>query len=85
MAKTWASDKSTKPANKQEFINIIDDYGRALPANYTYNSEWYDLFFTDIQPVLDGKMTAADYVKQQQPKMQKLLDKAVEQENRSKK
>ncbi|MNU71227.1 Multiple sugar-binding protein precursor [compost metagenome] len=85
MAKTWAADTSTKPANKEEFIQIVQDYGRPLPANFTYNSEWYDLFFTDIQPVLDGKISAADYVKQEQPKMQKLLDKAIEQENKSKK
>ena len=85
MADEWAKDTSTKPANKQEFIDIVEDYGRALPGNYTYNAEWYDLFFTDIQPVLDGKITAADYVKQQQPKMQKLLDKAVEQEKKSQK
>ncbi len=83
MAKTWAKDTKTKPANKQEFLDIIEDYGRALPPNYTYNSEWYDLFFTDIQPVLDGKMTASDYVAQEQPKMQKLLDQAIEQEQRS--
>nr|WP_154984514.1 sugar ABC transporter substrate-binding protein [Paenibacillus xylanexedens] len=83
MADEWAKDTSTKPENKQEFIDIVKDYGRALPGNYTYNAEWYDMFFTDIQPVLDGKMSAADYVKQQQPKMQKLLDKAVEQEKKS--
>ena len=83
MAKDWAADTSTKPANKQEFMKIVQDYGRGLPGNYTYNEEWYQLFFTDIQPVMDGKVTAADYVKQEQPKMQKLLDKAIEQEKKT--
>ncbi|KAA9005420.1 sugar ABC transporter substrate-binding protein [Paenibacillus spiritus] len=85
MADTWAKDSSIKPANKEEFLQVVNEYGRSLPGNYTYNTEWYDLFFTDIQPVLDGKVTAADYVKSEQPKMQKLLDKAIAQEQKSKK
>lgn len=85
MAEQWAADSSTRPANKEEFLQIVNEYGRALPGQLTYNSEWYQLFFTDIQPVLDGKKTAAEYVKEQQPKMQALLDKAIEQEKRAKK
>ncbi|RUS47784.1 sugar ABC transporter substrate-binding protein [Cohnella sp. AR92] len=85
MAQTWAADTSTKPENKEEFLQIVNDYGRPLPSLLTYNAEWYNLFFTDIQPVIDGKISAADYVKQEQPKMQKLLDKAIEQEQNSKK
>ncbi|CAM4371554.1 sugar ABC transporter substrate-binding protein [Paenibacillus tarimensis] len=85
MAETWAADETTKPANKQEFLQIVNEYGRPLPGYRTYNAEWYQLFFTDIQPVLDGKITAAEFVKAEQPKMQKLLDKAIEQEQKSKK
>ncbi|MDQ0903722.1 sugar ABC transporter substrate-binding protein [Paenibacillus sp. V4I7] len=85
MADKWAADTSIKPANKKEFLEIVKDYGRAIPNTLTYNAEWHQLFFTDIQPVIDGKVTAADYVKGQQPKMQKLLDKAIEQEQKSKK
>ena len=76
MADTWVADSTTKPANKQEFLDIVNDYGRALPANNTYNAEWYDELFTNIQPVLDGKQTAADYLKEAQPKMQAFLDDA---------
>ncbi|MDN4621145.1 sugar ABC transporter substrate-binding protein, partial [Paenibacillus sp. PsM32] len=61
------------------------EYGRPLPVKYTYIADWYDIFFTYIQPVIDGKMSAADYVKQQQPKMQKLHDRALEQDQKSKK
>ncbi|MFC5467936.1 ABC transporter substrate-binding protein [Cohnella suwonensis] len=82
MAEKWAADTSFKPANKAEFLEIID-YGKPMPQTLTYNREWYDLFFTDIQPVLDGKITAAEYVKAEQPKMQKLLDKAIEQEQKA--
>jgi multiple sugar transport system substrate-binding protein len=85
MATEWAADTTTKPANKEEFLQIVNEYGRVLPGHYTYNAEWYNLFFTDVQPVIDGKITAAEYVKTQQPKMQKLLDKAIEQEEKSKK
>lgn len=84
MADEWAADTSTKPANKKEFLDVVGEYGRVLPGHYTWTAEWYDLFFTDIQPVLDGKISAADYVKQEQPKMQKLLDKAIEQANKAK-
>lgn len=79
MAATWVADSTTKPANKQEFLDIVNDYGRPLPGGFTYNAEWYDEFFTNIQPVLDGKQSAADYVKEAQPKMQQFLDSANQQ------
>ncbi|MFC4386334.1 ABC transporter substrate-binding protein [Gracilibacillus marinus] len=84
MAQEWAADDSSMPANKEEYLQIVEDYGRALPANNTYNAEWYDYFFTNVQPVLDGKKTAAEYVKEVQPKMQEYLDNAIELENQSK-
>jgi multiple sugar transport system substrate-binding protein len=83
VAEEWAANTSTKPANKQEFLDIINENGRSFPGEYTYTSEWYDEFFKNIQPVLDGKKTAAEYVKEEQPKMQKLLDAAIEQEKQS--
>jgi arabinooligosaccharide transport system substrate-binding protein len=76
MAETWVSDSTLPPANKQEFLEIVNDYGRALPANTTYSAEWYDELFKNIQPVLDGQQTAADYLAEVQPRMQELLDKA---------
>lgn len=79
MADTWVADSTTMPANKQEFLDVVNDYGRGLPANNTYNGEWYAELFTNIQPVLDGKQTAADYLKEAQPKMQAFLDSANQQ------
>ena len=79
MAEEWAADTSTMPANKEEFLQIVEEYGRALPGGNTYNAEWYDELFTNIQPVIDGEQTAADYLKQAQPKMQKFLDAANQQ------
>lgn len=85
VADTWAADTSIKPDNKQEFLDIINDYGRGFPAEKTYTAEWYDEFFKNIQPVLDGKTSVEDYVKEAQPKMQKLLDAAIEQEKQASK
>ncbi|WP_164234813.1 ABC transporter substrate-binding protein [Microbacterium hydrocarbonoxydans] len=76
MADTWVSESTLPPANKQEFLDVANDYGRALPANTTYSAEWYDELFKNIQPVLDGEQTAADYLAEVQPRMQELLDKA---------
>ncbi|OAS86876.1 ABC transporter substrate-binding protein [Metabacillus sp. KUDC1714] len=85
VAEKWAADTSIKPANKQEFLDIIGEHGRDLPTNFTYTGEWYDEFFKNIQPVIDGKKTAEEYVKEAQPKMQELLDKAIKQEEQAKK
>lgn len=74
MAKKWASDTTTVPKNKKEFLDIVEDYGRALPGANTYNPEWYDEFWVNIQAVLDGDKTAVEYVKEVQPKMQEKLD-----------
>ncbi|MFY9946512.1 MAG: sugar ABC transporter substrate-binding protein [Exiguobacterium chiriqhucha] len=83
IADNWAADTSIKPENKQEFLDLINDYGRGFPAEKTYTAEWYDEFFKNIQPVLDGKTSVEDYVKTAQPKMQKLLDAAIEQEKQA--
>ncbi|MCH5291507.1 MAG: sugar ABC transporter substrate-binding protein [Treponema sp.] len=70
-------NKPGNPANRQEFINIISETGRAWPFDYTYNRVWYDNFYVGIQKVLDGKMTAKEYCEKMEPKLQKDLDKAL--------
>lgn len=76
MADTWVASATLPPANKQEFLDVVNDYGRALPANTTYSAEWYDELWKNIQPVLDGKQTAQEYLDEVAPRMQQLLDKA---------
>ena len=76
MAAEWAAAPDAEPANRQEFLDIVQDYGRAMPAAYTYGAQWYDELWVNIQPVLDGKQTAADYLAEVQPKMQALLDES---------
>lgn len=78
MAQEWAAEPDAEPANRQEFLDIVQDYGRAMPAAFTYGAEWYDELWTNIQPVLDGTQTAADYLAAEQPKMQQLLDESNE-------
>jgi multiple sugar transport system substrate-binding protein len=68
--------KPGKPENRKEFIEIISDYGRSWPAEYSYTASWYSRFFMNIQPVLDGKVSAESYCKNIEPKMQRLLDRA---------
>lgn len=77
VAEDWAAEEGAEPANRQEFLDIVQDYGRAMPAAFTYGAEWYDELWTNIQPVLDGKETAADYLAETQPKMQSLLDESI--------
>ncbi|WP_102160898.1 ABC transporter substrate-binding protein [Zhihengliuella halotolerans] len=83
MAHEFAADDSTPPVNKEEFLDVIEDYGRALPPTYTYNPQWYDELYTNIQPVLEGRKTAADYLAEAQPRMQAFLDMANDQSEMS--
>lgn len=76
MAEEWAAAPDAEPANRKEFLDIVQDYGRAMPAAFTYGAQWYDELWTNIQPVIDGKQTAADYLAETQPKMQSLLDES---------
>jgi len=70
------------PANKEEFLRIVEDYGRRATQTYTYNSEWFTLFNTDVASVMLGEKSAADYVKQVQPEMQELLDKGIAEQGK---
>lgn len=79
MAYEYAEDDSTPPQNKEEFLRVVEDYGRALPPTFTYNPQWYDELYTNIQPVLEGRMTAEEYLAQAEPRMQDFLDMANEQ------
>lgn len=78
--KSLAKDYTSKPgfpANRKEFLNIIETTGRSWPFEGTYTRVWYDIFFRDVQLVLDGKETAASYCKRMKPVMQKELDKSL--------
>lgn len=79
MAAEWASEEGTSPANRQEFLDIVEDYGRPMPAAMTYGAAWYDEMWTNIQPVLDGQQSAEEYLAEVEPRMQALLDESNDQ------
>ncbi|WP_217178738.1 sugar ABC transporter substrate-binding protein [Streptomyces sp. AC495_CC817] len=70
-----AMDKA--PENKEEFLRIVEDYGRRATQTYTYNSEWFTVFNADVASVMLGEKTAAEYAEQVQPEMQQLLDEGI--------
>ena len=65
------------PANKAEFIRIIEDYGRRATQTYTYNSEWFGLFNANVASVWTGEQSAADFTASIEAEMQALLDEGI--------
>ena len=82
MAKNDYLTMDKAPANKAEFLRIVEDYGRRATQTYTYNSEWFTLFNTDVASVMLGEKTAADYTAAVQPEMQELLDKGIAEQGK---
>jgi len=78
-AAEWVQDTSVEPQNKQEYIDIVEDYGRFVPDMLTYTPEWLNAFHTDLQPVLEGRRDVAEYLAATQPVMQGFLDAGHEQ------
>ncbi len=78
MAKNDYMNMNKAPANKQVFLDIIEDpeMGQFKSVYYTKNTTWYSYFNSESSKVWSGKMTAAEFVKEIQPEMQKRLDSA---------
>lgn len=76
MAKGEYLKSDLKPANKEEFIQILEDYGRTYEYYSTYNSEWMAPFNVGLAEVITGRKSAADFCKEVEPQMQKILDNA---------
>lgn len=68
------------PANKDAFLNVLDDYGRLATQSRTFNQEWFDEFNSGINAVYDGDMTAQEYCDSMSDQIQQLLDKSIEQQ-----
>lgn len=69
------------PASKQVFLDIIETWGRRATQTYTYNSEWFTLFNSDVQSVMLGEKTAEEYTEAIQPEMQELLDEGIAEQS----
>lgn len=78
-AQRWAADTSTKPRNKQEYLDIVENYGRITDENRTYTRAWMDTFFQNIQPTLEGREDVASFLSRIQPRMQADLDRGEAQ------
>ncbi|MEV5026993.1 ABC transporter substrate-binding protein [Paenibacillus sp. LPE1-1-1.1] len=68
-----AFDKA--PANRKVFLDIIEDYGHPPVEFGSKDTKWIDTMWQEAGKVWDGKMTAADWAKEMQPKLQELYDK----------
>ena len=76
MAKNDYLNMDKAPANKQVFLDIIEDpaKGQFKSVYYTKNTTWYSYFMSESSKVWTGEMTAAEFLKQIQPEMQSRLD-----------
>ncbi len=78
MAKNEYLSMNKAPANKQVFLDIIEDSekGQFKSVYYTKNTTWYSYFLSESSKVWSGKMTAAEFCKDIQSEMQERLDSA---------
>ncbi|MGG4033577.1 sugar ABC transporter substrate-binding protein [Paenibacillus cisolokensis] len=74
MAKGEFLQMEKAPQNRQVFLDIIEDYGRPPIEVGSKNTKWLDTFWQDVSQVWTGKKSAADFLKEEQPKLQKLYD-----------
>lgn len=70
--------KDKAPENKQEFIDIVEGYGRRATQTYTYNAQWFDEFNANAYSVWFGDMTAEEFCKSSKDDMQKMLNDGIE-------
>ncbi len=73
------------PANKQEFVDIVETYGRRATQTYTYDSEWFGEFNSGAPAVWLGETTAKDFCTSIKSQLQSMLDKGIEKKNAAKK
>jgi len=74
MAKGEFLQMDKAPATRQVFLDIVEDYGRPPIEVGSKNLKWLDTFWQDASVVWTGKKSAKDFVKEEQPKLQKLYD-----------
>lgn len=82
MAKGEYLSTTQAPEHKAEFLRILEDYGRRATQTYTYNSEWFTLFNSNVASVMSGEQSAADYTASIQGEMQDLLDKGIAEQQK---
>lgn len=76
MAETEFLEMEQMPSNKQLFVHYLKTPSACKMKDFydITNTSWYDEFDTQVTKVWSGEMTAAEFCKDMQPKLQKLLD-----------
>lgn len=77
MAKNEFLTMDKPPANKAEFLRILEEYGRRPTQTKTYDPSWFSTFSSGVSAVYSGEMTAAEYVASVTGEMQSVLDEAI--------
>lgn len=71
----------TPPANKAEFVRIIEEYGQRPTQTKTYSPAWFSTFSANVAAVYAGDMTAQQFVESVEVEMQKQLDEGIAKQN----
>lgn len=66
------------PENKQEFIDIIEDYGRRATQTYTYDAQWFNEFNENAHNVWVGDMTAEEFCESIIDDLQSMVDDGIQ-------
>ncbi|GHU99485.1 sugar ABC transporter substrate-binding protein [Clostridia bacterium] len=81
----YIDDPAITPTGKELFLSAMSEgHTKRLPTTFTYNSEWYDFFYSNTTEFWGGpgyapKYTVDDFLKWIEPEMQGKLDRALEQ------
>src|SRR5690625_7864021 len=78
-ASQWVEDTSIEPQNKQEYLDIVEDYGRFVPDMLTYTPEWLHACHTNLQPVLEGHRDVVGSLSETQARMQGIVADGTDQ------
>lgn len=74
MAKGEFLQMDKPPKSRSVFIDYIEKYSAPDISSGNVDNKWLDTFNQDVTQVLNGKISAAEWVKQEQPKLQKLYE-----------
>jgi multiple sugar transport system substrate-binding protein len=62
------------PASKEVLFDILENHARLATQSRTFNQEWFNEFYSNIDAVFNGEMTAQQYCESIKDTIQQLLD-----------
>ena len=66
----------------QVCLDLANAQRNGATQTYTYNSEWFSLFNSNIASVWNGEKTAAQYTASMTDEMQQMLDKGIAEQKK---